>query len=48
MGKHSQIEFDCGIFSPIWENNPIAFFSAVGFFIGQLVGLKTPPKSHVV
>jgi hypothetical protein len=25
-GKHSQNEHAYGIFSPIWENNPIGFF----------------------
>jgi hypothetical protein len=28
--------------------NPIGFFSPMGFFMGQLIGVKTPPKSHGV
>jgi hypothetical protein len=43
-GKHSQIENPCGIFSPYGKNNPIGFFPLVGFFMGKLIGLKTPPK----
>jgi hypothetical protein len=29
-----------GYFSPYGNNNPIA---PVGFFMGQLIGVKTPP-----
>jgi hypothetical protein len=35
-GKHSHIENACGILSPM------------GFFMGQLIAVKTPPKSHGV
>jgi hypothetical protein len=33
-------------FSPYGKNNPVGFFSPMGFFMGQLMGVKTPPKSH--
>jgi hypothetical protein len=44
----SPIENSCGIFSPYGKNNPVGFFSPVGFFMGQLMGVKNPPKSHGV
>jgi hypothetical protein len=31
--------------SPYGKNNPIGFLH-VGFFMRQLIGVKTPPKSH--
>jgi hypothetical protein len=37
-----------GFFLPYEKNNPIEFFSPVGFFMEQLIGVKTPPKSHGV
>jgi hypothetical protein len=35
-----------GYFLPRGQNNPIGFFSPVGFFMGHLIGVKTPQKPH--
>jgi hypothetical protein len=42
-GKHSQIENDCGFFSPYGKNNPIGFFSR-GIFHGTANRSKNPIK----
>jgi hypothetical protein len=35
-------------FFSLWEKQSYRIFSTVGFFMGQLIGVKTPPKSHGV
>jgi hypothetical protein len=35
-------------FFSLWEKLSYKIFSAVGFFVGPLMGVKTPPKSHGV
>jgi hypothetical protein len=37
-----------GSFLLYGKNDPIGFFFTVGFFMAQLIGVKTPPKSHGV